>query len=152
MLAQIKGLETVTHEDTWIAFSVFVIELVSLGFELGLVLCKTAAYVPTIYSARRASDAYLGVVRVVDEMTAVLDKGAANDNPFETSTSDTAANDNQSVQHAANGTDGFTAPGDPPATPKRKRGRPRKYPQQTSPKAANGQAPSGLRPDPPTPV
>jgi hypothetical protein len=71
-LARIRVLGQIADESTKIASVIILIDIVSFGFELAAVLAKVTSYVPTAYSAFLARDAYLRVVRIVDEITSEL--------------------------------------------------------------------------------
>lgn len=71
-LAQIRVLERMSEEDTKIALIIILIDVISFGFELAAVLVKVTSYVPTSYAALLARDAYVRVVKIVDQMTGEL--------------------------------------------------------------------------------
>jgi hypothetical protein len=74
-LAQIGALEHIAQADPKIAAVIILIDLTSFGFELAAVVAKVFSFVPTQYAALIASEAYLHVVRLVDEMMAELNRG-----------------------------------------------------------------------------
>jgi hypothetical protein len=126
-LAQIVALEHIAAEDRKIATVIVLIDLVSFGFELAAVLAKVLSYVPTTYSALLAKDAYMSAIRIVDEIVAEIK--AANDNERRSPPDNKPANDNGREGGSSSGSDPFGSQGNV-APPKRKRGRPRKNPQQ----------------------
>jgi hypothetical protein len=129
-LAQLAELERIAQKDTWIAFIIGLIDVVSFGLELSAVLAKVTSYVPTTYAALLARDAYMQAVRIVDGMTAEL---KTIDNSPDIVPSDTAP-DYKEGNGAVSGPDPFANSNDPPAQPpKRPRGRPRKYPRPNEP-------------------
>lgn len=71
-LARIRVLGQIADEDAKIASIIILIDIVSMGFELAAVLAKVTGYVPTAYAAFIARDAYLRVVRIVDEIMSEL--------------------------------------------------------------------------------
>ena len=106
------------------------IDVISFGFELAAVLAKVTSYVPTTYAALLARDAYLRVVRMVDEMMVELKDGATSKNrEAEILPPDLPADDERGHNGASTGPNPFDNPDDDsPQPPKRPRGRPRKTP------------------------
>jgi Domain of unknown function (DUF4407) len=124
LLARISVLERMAQADSKIAAVIFLIDLTAFGFELAAVLAKMTSYVPTTYAALLARNAYMRIVRIVDEMTHELNESdgggpQAPVPPFYAG----PANDNLNEEPAAE-SEIF---GDLDETPpKRPRGRPRK--------------------------
>jgi hypothetical protein len=71
-LQQLAVLGQIADDNRRIAAVILLIDLVSFGFELAAVLAKVTSYVPTTYAMLLARDAYMRVVRAVDEMMAEL--------------------------------------------------------------------------------
>jgi len=126
LLAQAAAIDQITRENPKIAALVLLSGLVSFGFELASVLAKIMSYVPTTYSALLARNAYMAVVRIVDNMIAELNWGPVTEGEIAGASSFNAANENQFDASAPPGTNPFERPDDPPQPPKRGRGRPRK--------------------------
>ena len=130
LLAQITVLELIAQGDSKIAAVIVLIDVISFGFELAAVLAKVTSYVPTTYAALLARDAYLRVVRMVDEMMVELKDGATSKNrEAEILPPDLPADDERGHNGASTGPNPFDNPDDDsPQPPKRPRGRPRKTP------------------------
>ena len=129
-LAQLSELERIAEKDTWIAFIIGLIDVVSFGLELSAVLAKVTSYVPTTYAALLARDAYMQAVRTVDDMMTEL---KSIEDPPGILPPETPLDDGQG-SGAASGPDPFANSSDPPPQPaKRPRGRPRKYPRPDEP-------------------
>jgi hypothetical protein len=148
-LARIRVLGQIAREDTKIASVIILIDIVSFGFELAAVLAKVTSFVPTAYAAFLARDAYLRVVRIVDEITSELKTIDGWDPKWP---------ELLSPESAGGEPDAKLMPDpQPPAGPnnpnpqplKRGRGRPRKHPLPGQPlNNANGQETSEPPPDP----
>lgn len=130
-LAQITALEHIAQDDPKIAAVIFLIDVTSFGFELAAVLAKVTSFVPTTYAALLARDAYLRVVRIVDEMMAELNSSPSNNDPDAgmRSRGKPTKGSPHSLGPILAPAAPFGSPGDPPPPPpKRPRGRPRKSP------------------------
>jgi hypothetical protein len=123
VLGQINALEEIAGDDWKIAFIIFLIEIVAVGFDLAPVLAKLN-YLPTTYSALLARDHLLRIQRIVDETISP----APDDEPLRGRSDSTPANDNR-PRNGYDGGIGLIANDNTPARPpKRKRGRPPKNP------------------------
>ena len=127
-LAQLIALEHIADEDHKIATVILLIDVVSFGLELAAVLAKVSSYVPMKYSALLAANSYAAVVHIVDELMAELNKEPATENDITFPPPPPPANDNERNGGSSSGSDPFSDLDNPPQPPKRKRGRPRKYP------------------------
>lgn len=147
LIAQITVLKDIAEKNRDIAVLILLIDFVSFGFELAAVLAKVTSYVPTTYATILARDAYMGAVRIVDEMTDELNKrggGGSSEDPTPASPVDPPGGipgSGGAVVSPFEGTEEPIPPAPQPLTAKRKRGRPRKYPLtspngQDKPKAA----------------
>jgi predicted nucleic acid-binding Zn-ribbon protein len=139
LIAQISVLDQIAQESTKITLVTLLIGVVSFGFELAAVLAKVTSYVPTTYAALLARDAYMRVVKVVDDMAAELN---ATDRQRPQQPGPPPRDKSFADEHGIGlGPDLFANSNDPvPTPPKRRRGRPRKYPLPTEPsKVAEGE-------------
>ena len=117
VLAQITALEELAGDDWKIAFIILLIDIVAVGFDLAPILAKLN-WLPTTYSALMAREYLERMQKIVDEM---VPPGPDHpDDPMGVP----AGNDNNPF----GGNDQFANDNVDPAQPKRKRGRPRKYP------------------------
>jgi Domain of unknown function (DUF4407) len=125
-LARIRALGLIAREDGKIAAVILLIDIVSFGFELAAVLAKVTSYVPTAYATSRAREAFLRVVRIVDEIMGELKSIDGWDHKWpDILPPDGTAGDGHDVKvvpEAEPPKDSNTQP------PKRGRGRPRKHP------------------------
>ena len=131
LLAQIRALELIAQDDPKIAAVTILVDLIAFGFEMAAVLAKVTSFVPTTYAALLARDAYLRVVRIVDEMMAELNSGASNNDPEAgmRPRGKPAKDGPHSLGPILAPAAPFGSPGEPPPQPpKRPRGRPRKSP------------------------
>lgn len=130
LLADIQTLDEIANGSPRIALVILLFEIVSIGFELGALLSKITAFVPTTYSALLAKGAFLSAVRLADEVAAQLDKSAVSKpSEFDFMPNVPRGNDNGFDLSGAEQAPSFDvgqAPPPPPPSPKRKRGRPRK--------------------------
>jgi hypothetical protein len=117
VLGQINALEEIAGDDWKIAFIMFLIEIVAVGFDLAPVLAKMN-YLPTTYSALLARDHLLRMQRIVDTTVS----------PDQDDEPPSPANDNQLRNGKDHGTGPFANDNEPIQPPKRKRGRPPKNP------------------------
>ena len=126
LLAQITVLESIAQGDSKIAAVIVLIDVISFGFELAAVLAKVTSYVPTTYAALLARDAYLRVVRMVDEMMVELNGGMkSKGREAEILPPDVPTDDERGNHGASTGPNPFDNPDDDPSQPpKRPRGRP----------------------------
>jgi hypothetical protein len=135
VLSQIKALEHLAKDDPKIAVTIILVDVVSFGFELAAVLAKVTSYVPTLYTALLARNAYMRVVRLVDGMMAELNRGPGAEEAKRDPSSQAGRHANPRQDDPADdsgsnhGSDPFENLGDPssPGT-KRPRGRPPKSP------------------------
>jgi len=131
LLTQITVLDQIAHENREIEAVIILVDVTSFGFELAAVLAKVTSYVPTTYAALLARDAYMNVVRIVDEMMAQLNalSGEAQQEGRTAHPLGLRDEPEQSATRPAPGDDLFSSPAEPPSTPpKRGRGRPRNKP------------------------
>jgi hypothetical protein len=131
LLAQITALDQIAHGNRKIEAVIILVDMTSFGFELAAVLAKVTSYVPTTYAALLARDSYMQVVRLVDEMMTELNASSGKPSreseiippivpPYAT---------RRNAARPSPETDPFSNPLGPlSATPKRRRGRPRKTP------------------------
>jgi hypothetical protein len=167
-LAQLRTLEEIAHEDRKIGLVILLIEIVSLGFELAMVLAKVFGYAPTVYAALVSSDHYRRVVKIVDDLTAELNEGEPPDEP---ATSTPIDPDDPAPDSGGAATpvpvESANALAPPAEPPKRGRGRPRIHPVETHPPRKRnppkhppltvitggiGQEPQGQPPEQPAPA
>ncbi len=73
LLGQLVALQHIAR-DPQIAFVVALIDFVSFGLELAAVLAKVTSFVPTLYSALLARDAYLAAVGIAGQVEDELEK------------------------------------------------------------------------------
>ncbi|HEX4409036.1 MAG TPA: DUF4407 domain-containing protein [Xanthobacteraceae bacterium] len=71
-LHRIAILEDIATKDRKIAAVIILIDLISFALELAGVFSKVTSFIPTMYAALTARNAYMGAVHIVDEMTAEL--------------------------------------------------------------------------------
>ena len=120
MLGQINALEEIAGDDWKIAFVMFLIEIVAVGFDLAPVLAKLN-YLPTTLSALLAKNHLLRMQQIVDEAVSDNQEPAAGQSLV-------PANDNPLRNGKGHGFGWIANDNEPDQPPKRKRGRPRKYP------------------------
>jgi Domain of unknown function (DUF4407) len=125
LIGQLTALEAIAHEDPIITVIILLIDLVSFGFELAAVLAKMC-FVPTTYSALLAKNAYLSVVRIVDDMVAELNMTPLLATEIASALAKEAANENEFNAGKPPGTNPLGGTDGDPQPPKRGRGRPRK--------------------------
>jgi hypothetical protein len=127
LLAQLMALEHIAQSDPKIAAVIVLIDVTSFGFELAAVLAKVTSFVPTTYAALLARDAYMRVVRIVDDMAVELNGGAGKGGAeAEILPRGAPVNDNRQGVGPVFAPAPFGSPDNPPQPPKRPRGRPRK--------------------------
>lgn len=148
-LRQLTILENMAEQDRKILAIILLIDFVSFGFELAAVLAKITSFVPSTYAMLLARDAYIGAVRVVNEMMDELN-GPAREEPDASGfpapvdpTGGAPGSGGAAIPHPVLSPDEGAPPEQPespvaatPAPPqplKRGRGRPRIHPVETHP-------------------
>jgi len=132
VLAEINALEEIAGNDWKIGFIIFLIEIVAVGFDLAAILAKMN-WLPTTYSVLMAREYLERMERVVSQFVPPFPDGP--DDPDDRPAG-IPINDNDPFDGG-----GQAANDNIPLTPKRGRGRPRKYPSS----AINGSG--GTPPD-----
>lgn len=118
-LAQVKALDEIAAENPKVGLLIAVLEIIAVGLELAPILAKLLGLNPTVYSAVVARDHIVSLSRVGE----VLGHDLGGDPPPEPPASAPALSNVVSFHRPANEN---VAP--PVQIPKKKRGRPRKYP------------------------